>query len=569
MDKHIPRENSENMHPQSSAGGDQYGQNESPLDSPEKEQLNDLLSSLCDGMLNETDANKLHELLRRSKEARSTYIQYLHMHASVAYSQGPTAQVSSTKMGEGFESPPPVTLRSESWKSWIGPRFAASVAAIVACIAAWVLFSSTGDSVLTPFGRSRVHYVASIVQQDDCHWGDGTVASIQGGMLKSKDQLNLLEGLAKLRFDCGAEIIVRGPAKLRIDSGMDCFLSGGELSAVVPEVAQGFTVDTPLGRVVDLGTAFGVNVGDEIEVQVFEGELELHPERRTSQQPMAAQQSTTGQKPAAIGLVAGAARKMVIDEQSSLVRVSEITEPLHQFPRSLPQIKDKMLAGGFNGMAIDSFGQGSPGTRLTGRNGGFGWSGSWINTPDSNSVSFMLGSHGAISRGSGDGVVERRLGPSLAPAELLYFSAEFQLDGPDDRCSAWLELFKFIPHYWSNGDGNLAVIGITDGQFSGRLAPFGAPEVEQSVGDCGQYAKGSRHLIVGKLEMDAVGDQERLSIWINPTLADESTPKKVIIRDTGQPGADAIAIRCWEMDDRTMATLDEVRVSHKWIDVVQ
>ena len=52
-------------------------------------------------------------------------------------------------------------------------------------------------------------------------------------------------------------------------------------------------------------------------------------------------------------------------------------------------------------------------------------------------------------------------------------------------------------------------------------------------------------------------------------LADETTPDKVILRDTGRPGADAIAIRCWELDDETVATFDEVRVGRNWIDVVQ
>ncbi len=316
------------------------------------------------------------------------------------------------------------------------------------------------------------------------------------------------------------------------------------------------------------GTEFGVNVDEEIEVQVFEGHLELHPESPSSSQT-GSQQAGLGQEAATVGLLAGAVRRMALDAQSSMVQVLEVSAPFHQFARLMPQLDDNTLEGSLNALAVDSFGQGGPGTRLAGRNGGFGWDGPWASTPDSNSVSFLLGSDGAISRGSGDGVVERLLGPGLASARLLYFSAEFRVDGPDHRCSAWLELFKFIPHYWSNGDTNLAVIGITDGHFSGRLAPFQSQQEEQITGNCGKYVEGGRHLIVGKLEFDAVGDQERLSVWINPTLADELVPDKVIVRDTGQPGADAIAIRCWELDDETMTTFDEVRVGRNWIDVVQ
>jgi len=442
-----------------------------------------------------------------------------------------------------------------------------TVAALFFGVAAFLLFQSA-ENTLTPFKRTRVQYVARVVRDVDCRWGKETVAAVQGGLLHCRDELNLLEGMAKLRFDCGAEVILRGPAKLRIDSGMRCFLGSGELSAIVPEVAHGFTVDTPLGRVVDLGTAFGVNVEEDIEVQVFEGELELHPENHGSQQADG-QQESSGPVGETIGLLAGAIRKMSFDKENSIVRVLEMASPIHHFARTLPLPQENSSDRGIHALAVDSFGQGGPGTRLLGRNGGFGWDGPWINTPDSNSVSFLLGTEGAISRGSGSGVVERLLSPSLAMAKQLYFSAEFQVNGPDRRCSAWLELFKFIPHYWSNGDTNLAVIGLTDGQFSGRLSPFQSQETEQALGDCGQYVEGSRHLIVGKLEFDAVGDQERLSIWINPTLADVLTPDKVILRDTGRPGADAIALRCWEMDDETVATFDEVRVGRNWIDVVQ
>ncbi len=553
--------------------------NMNELDSYELSQLKYLLSSLCEGMLDEAEAKHLRELLNRSEEARGMYIEYLHMHASLAYTQSRPTQETPNSQQATVEPRTLFTARFEEWKSWGGdvlagaPRTVASVAALFLGVAALLFLFLNAKNTPSPFTRSRVQYVARVVRDVDCRWGKETVAAVQGGLLHCQDELDLLEGMAKLRFDCGAEVILRGPAKLRIDSGMRCFLTSGELSAIVPEVAQGFTVDTPLGRVVDLGTAFGVNVDEEIEVQVFEGELELHPEKRATCQK-GSPQVASGPAGETVGLLAGAGRRMALDDEGSVVRVLELPDPQHIFSRSLPLLENSPANGSpershISALAVDSFGQGGPGTRLLGRNGGFGWDGPWINTPDSNSVSFLLGTEGAISRGSGSGVIQRLLSPELASAKQLYFSAEFQVDGPDTHCSAWLELFKFIPHYWSNGDTNLAVIGLTDGQFSARLAPFQSQKVEQALGDCGQYLEGSRHLIVGKLEFDAVGEKERLSLWTNPTLADETTPDKVILRDTGRKGADAIAIRCWEIDSKTVATFDEVRVGRSWIDVVQ
>jgi len=48
---------------------------DAPLNSYEQSQLKYLLSSLCEGMLDEAEAKHLQELLRRSEESRSTYIQ--------------------------------------------------------------------------------------------------------------------------------------------------------------------------------------------------------------------------------------------------------------------------------------------------------------------------------------------------------------------------------------------------------------------------------------------------------------------------------------------------------------
>ena len=49
----------------------------------------------------------------------------------------------------------------------------------------------------------------------------------------------------------------------------------GRLSAEVPSSAKGFTVITPTGKAIDLGTKFGVDVPlqGEAEIHVFQGEV--------------------------------------------------------------------------------------------------------------------------------------------------------------------------------------------------------------------------------------------------------------------------------------------------------
>ena len=49
----------------------------------------------------------------------------------------------------------------------------------------------------------------------------------------------------------------------------------GKLRANVPKVAQGFSIDTPKGKVVDLGTEFGLNVEEDgvTEIYVYVGKV--------------------------------------------------------------------------------------------------------------------------------------------------------------------------------------------------------------------------------------------------------------------------------------------------------
>ena len=66
----------------------------------------------------------------------------------------------------------------------------------------------------------------------------------------------------------------QGPAEYELVSISQTKLNSGLLSATVPPGSEGFEVTTPTARVVDLGTAFGVQLSDSgsSNVTVFDGE---------------------------------------------------------------------------------------------------------------------------------------------------------------------------------------------------------------------------------------------------------------------------------------------------------
>lgn len=93
-------------------------------------------------------------------------------------------------------------------------------------------------------------------------------------------------GLIELTFASGTRALVEGPASFQITGENAIRLAHGKLVADVPKGAEGFSVTYPDGKIVDLGTEFGVEVartGRSANFGVFRGEIEFHPSNDASQ----------------------------------------------------------------------------------------------------------------------------------------------------------------------------------------------------------------------------------------------------------------------------------------------
>jgi hypothetical protein len=97
--------------------------------------------------------------------------------------------------------------------------------------------------------------------------------------MRAGKSLRLEGGLAEIEFDRGARVILQGPAGLELISGSSARLLRGTMTVRVPPAARGFTVLAPHGKVVDLGTEFGLSVDPrgETMLHVFTGEVEAIP----------------------------------------------------------------------------------------------------------------------------------------------------------------------------------------------------------------------------------------------------------------------------------------------------
>ena len=243
------------------------------------ERLEQLASAQCDGGLSDADETELREIVKSDPDARRHYILYMQLQA-VAESGGkvdadavgdavsPRSRLNPAIPGlfDFFKRPTPLSM---------------SVAAIVIG-----LMITAMAFMVPPFYRAitrddtpdapSYEIVARLTGLHDVEWENETESAYRGAYLVAGRRIALKEGLAEITFDDGAVVVLMGPCELIVESSSASALRAGNLSAIVPPPAAGFTVTTPTAQVIDLGTKFIAVVTDEdTTVQVDVGRVEF------------------------------------------------------------------------------------------------------------------------------------------------------------------------------------------------------------------------------------------------------------------------------------------------------
>ena len=139
---------------------------------------------------------------------------------------------------------------------------------------------------------------ATLEQTRAALWESGNLPTADGSRLE-RGTLRLAEGLATLKFDSGAEVVLEAPATLILADAMNCELTRGTTVSDIPKSAVGFRIKTPSADVVDYGTRFAVSVYEETgetHTQVIEGRVQV--EYAQSDEVV---ELTTGQRNTVIG----------------------------------------------------------------------------------------------------------------------------------------------------------------------------------------------------------------------------------------------------------------------------
>lgn len=242
--------------------------------------LRRILASVALGDALAEDWDALNELLVKDEDARRFASRHFEEEASLrrefalfdrvaAFSMPGTASIEPSYVTTECVKKTAPSFTRWSLRSWVSLAAAAAVAAVVATR---LMFGESSEE-----GPSQ-NILAAVDSKVVVGEFDSTIVGASDGEpLHVGDRIATDEGLASLRFDCGAEVVLKGPAELVVVSPMRARLLRGTLTAQVQESAHGFRIDTPNSRVIDLGTEFGLSVDDEgdTEMVVFSGKVAL------------------------------------------------------------------------------------------------------------------------------------------------------------------------------------------------------------------------------------------------------------------------------------------------------
>ncbi len=245
------------------------------------DEFHDLVDLYCSGLIDEAGFHRLEAMLLEHEDARRYFADYFHHHAEIQFAvrAGHAADSALEQLAEvaGKPASPARSVGAVVKTSWarlgLGGLAAACVLGLVATLA-WYTASARPERL----ARRPAPNIAWLVNAQDCLWA-GTDQK-PGRDMRAGKTLRLERGLAEIEFDQGARVILQGPASLELLSESSARLLSGTLTARVPLAARGFTVISPGGEVVDLGTEFGLSVDERAAttvLRVFTGEVEAFP----------------------------------------------------------------------------------------------------------------------------------------------------------------------------------------------------------------------------------------------------------------------------------------------------
>ncbi|QDT64936.1 LamG-like jellyroll fold domain-containing protein [Calycomorphotria hydatis] len=237
----------------------------------------ELTNSVLNGTAAKSDLATLSKLLRENPGLQDVYLSFLDTHAALAW------------MFRGAESQNTSHGVSSSGGSWVSrgnfvaaiPWFVGVLSLMVAVLAVMrpQIFGGRPLDVVQAVpvvsAAESEQVLAVLVNQAGAKFKDSN--SPDGVKIGASDY-ELQSGVVHVRFLNGTDMVVAAPAKFSVVNDMNVRLDAGNIRAISPPQAKGFTVSTIDARYVDLGTEFGLRIDPETkssDLLVFDGQVNV------------------------------------------------------------------------------------------------------------------------------------------------------------------------------------------------------------------------------------------------------------------------------------------------------
>lgn len=217
-----------------------------------KEPLDSWMAAYLSGTLAASEMGRLNALLRRDAAARRLFADMLNLDSALAAMAADWKAAQEEKQPAAARGPRPAPAR---WRPATAVPWIAAAACLALLLGGWRWWEMAQTF-------ATVENVA------------GTTDLAEGAVLRSEPH-QIAAGTVALVSARGARLVIEAPAEFYFESPQRLHVLRGRLAADVPPAAKGFTVITPAGDAVDLGTRFGVDVpaSGAAEVHVFQGEV--------------------------------------------------------------------------------------------------------------------------------------------------------------------------------------------------------------------------------------------------------------------------------------------------------
>lgn len=188
--------------------------------------------------------------------------------------------------------------------------------------------------------------VATLVQCNGVTWESQASVISELSRVTAGQNLCFLKGRVKLVFDSGVEALVLGPCQMSVVDRDRVYCDYGRITLKASVAGRGFVVETPVVRVTDLGTEFGMAISEsgETEVAVFQGEVdvELNSASGESKSEFQAKRERLVQGQAAFVDNHGKSRRLFSIDNQRLPGVRDLA-PLHQQQQVISSVRDNMI----------------------------------------------------------------------------------------------------------------------------------------------------------------------------------------------------------------------------------